>query len=325
MSKIICDVCGTSYPETAEQCPICGCVRPADASSVAEGAEKKEGYTYVKGGRFSKANVRKRNGGPVQPIVRESDDDEKEPTNKGLIITAVLLVVAILLLLVYVFFQFFGGRDGAASKPTTPPSTEALVVECTDLQLDVRRIVFAEANESRMLYVDAYPQNTTDEILFESSDESIVTVSNKGKVTAIAPGEAYITVKCGTVSIVCDVECAFEVESTEETVDETTEVTEPTEVVELKLNRSDITFSYQGESWILYNGEIPAEEIKWTSGNENFCTVENGRVVAVGHSGNYYATITAEYKGQKATCIIRCNFSNSGSGVAGNGGVSEDG
>ena len=25
MSKIICDVCGTSYPDTAECCPICGC------------------------------------------------------------------------------------------------------------------------------------------------------------------------------------------------------------------------------------------------------------------------------------------------------------
>ena len=31
MSKIICDVCGTSYPDTAEQCPICGCSRDAAA------------------------------------------------------------------------------------------------------------------------------------------------------------------------------------------------------------------------------------------------------------------------------------------------------
>ena len=28
MSKIICEVCGTSYPSSAAQCPICGCVRP---------------------------------------------------------------------------------------------------------------------------------------------------------------------------------------------------------------------------------------------------------------------------------------------------------
>ena len=29
MSKIICDICGTTYPDTAEQCPICGCPRDA--------------------------------------------------------------------------------------------------------------------------------------------------------------------------------------------------------------------------------------------------------------------------------------------------------
>ena len=34
MSKIICDICGTSYPETAKQCPICGCVRPGDVQRV---------------------------------------------------------------------------------------------------------------------------------------------------------------------------------------------------------------------------------------------------------------------------------------------------
>ena len=34
MSKIICDVCGTSYPETAAACPICGCARPNSTNQV---------------------------------------------------------------------------------------------------------------------------------------------------------------------------------------------------------------------------------------------------------------------------------------------------
>ena len=54
MSKVICDICGTSFPESATQCPICGCVRPAEVVSVPETEEEKTGYTYVKGGRFSK-------------------------------------------------------------------------------------------------------------------------------------------------------------------------------------------------------------------------------------------------------------------------------
>ena len=29
MSKIICEICGTTYQETADCCPICGCARGA--------------------------------------------------------------------------------------------------------------------------------------------------------------------------------------------------------------------------------------------------------------------------------------------------------
>ena len=42
MSKIICDVCGTSYQDSATQCPICGCVRPIDARVVAGSTEEQE-------------------------------------------------------------------------------------------------------------------------------------------------------------------------------------------------------------------------------------------------------------------------------------------
>lgn len=62
MEKVICDVCGTDYPETAAQCPICGCAR-GDGGQTSAGnttAEERPAYTYTKGGRFSKSNVRKR-------------------------------------------------------------------------------------------------------------------------------------------------------------------------------------------------------------------------------------------------------------------------
>ena len=63
MNKIICDVCGTDYPETAAQCPICGCAS-AGAKTAAGNEpadlEAQAAHSYVKGGRYSKANVRKR-------------------------------------------------------------------------------------------------------------------------------------------------------------------------------------------------------------------------------------------------------------------------
>ena len=36
MSKIICDICGTTYPDTADCCPICGCSKDAAAEFLGE-------------------------------------------------------------------------------------------------------------------------------------------------------------------------------------------------------------------------------------------------------------------------------------------------
>ena len=36
MNKIICDICGTTYPSSAECCPICGC-STADAADALVG------------------------------------------------------------------------------------------------------------------------------------------------------------------------------------------------------------------------------------------------------------------------------------------------
>ena len=36
MSKVICEICGTAYPETAEECPICGCTRDSAAALLAD-------------------------------------------------------------------------------------------------------------------------------------------------------------------------------------------------------------------------------------------------------------------------------------------------
>ena len=61
MDKIICDVCGTSYAENTSQCPICGLARPSKPKAAPSAESDSGSYTYVKGGRFSSGNVRKRN------------------------------------------------------------------------------------------------------------------------------------------------------------------------------------------------------------------------------------------------------------------------
>ena len=67
MSKIVCEVCGTAYPDTSLQCPICGNAKTETVGSSGDTAATDGGYAYLKGGRFSHANVRKRNSGKAEP------------------------------------------------------------------------------------------------------------------------------------------------------------------------------------------------------------------------------------------------------------------
>ena len=87
MNKIVCDMCGTSYPETASQCPICGNAKSENTVTPADSVSQESGYAYVKGGRFSHSNVRKRNNGqkdlprtvaPAKPVKEKPVPQEQE-------------------------------------------------------------------------------------------------------------------------------------------------------------------------------------------------------------------------------------------------------
>ena len=80
MSKIICDVCGSAYSDTATQCPICGTAK-RDSYAVCADSEQKtdNGYHYVKGGRFSHANVRKHNSGKQLARTSSQKAEAQEP------------------------------------------------------------------------------------------------------------------------------------------------------------------------------------------------------------------------------------------------------
>lgn len=268
MSKIICDVCGTTYPETEPVCPICGCARGTSEPTAADSAPEEGGtYEYVKGGRFSKANVRKRNqkavparGAAVPPRRKdpeedyddeedyedEEDDDGGEgENNTGLIILVVVLVLAILAVLAYIGISYFSGNNDRGGKTPNTPNTPATSTS-------------SEPTGSNL------PQPSTDPAPTDSAP------------TETAP--------------------------TEPTTEPTVPVNLPAGFT-LTLNRTDFTLSRPGESWVLYketNG-VKASDITWTSKDPKVATVENGKVTGVdkGHT-----EITAQIGDQKATCIV---------------------
>ena len=318
MSKIICDICGTAYPETATQCPICGSVRPGGVEAVPaateNGEEAPRTYTYVKGGRFSKQNVKKRNrermaSGQYEAPEEDYDDyGDEEKSNTGLVIAVIVLALAIVATLLYIGSRFMRPDElpGSDNRPVatteqTEPSTEETepTIPCQDVMISKQSITFEKKGVAYLLNVTTQPKDTTDEIKFHSSDETVVTVTDGGKLTAVGSGEALITVSCGDKVTQCEILCIFEGETTEPT--ETQETVNPN--AELKLNREDFTMTSKGSTWKLYNGDIPDEQITWTSDNEKVATVKNGTVTATGRG---VATITAEYGGTKVTCVVRC-------------------
>ena len=323
MSKIICDVCGTAYPDTADQCPICGCARSGGnqpAVDMPDGAQAGEERTYtpVKGGRYSAANVRKRNQTARAAAPKAERQAPRNGSNRGLVILAVILALAIVAVLAYIGIQYFPEKLGLSGKKptgttnstTTAPveTTAAPALECTELKLSDTAIELKEEGQAYLLSATPTPANTTDTVTYASADPAIATVNARGKIVAVAPGQTVITVTCGTVQKTCRISCTFKAAVTEPT----TQPTEPSTAADdekLALNREDITFSYQGEEWQLYDGSIGKTLLTWTSDDPSVATVNNGNVVAVGPG---MTEVHAEYNGQKVSCIIRCSFSDEG-------------
>ncbi len=322
MSKIICDVCGTSFPESATQCPICGCVRSVDAKIVAGSTNEVETqtagtYTYVKGGRFSKSNVKKRNRTAAAPA--ESFEQETQPAKEGgkkdvgIVITTVLLLLAIIAVVVYIAVRFFGPvlSTGDAGKDKLPPkndttqnttleTTEDIIptIPCEEVILSKTEVTFESEGAALLLNVSVNPAETTDFITFTSADESVATVSNDGKIIAVGTGETMIVVTCGTASAECKVICNY-TEPTEETTVPEVEVNET-----FTFNREDFTLNAKGQTWKLYSGDIAANQITWTSDNEKVATIKDGVVTAVG-SG--MTKVYGEYGSVKLSCVVRCS------------------
>lgn len=339
MNKINCDVCGTKYPENAEQCPICGCARAAGARPAEDEVVLEEELDVererVRGGRFSKSNVRKRNKNAVRyeshnERVRDQEPDEEEEvaarggSNAVLNVLLVIVIIALLLVTGYIFVKYFlpDIKAGAETTPTTEVTeatedttpTEEPTVPCTGLELvnGGTEVVLTEIGQAWLLNVRVLPEDCSDELVFNTSDMTVAMVDSQGTITAMGEGEAIVIASCGGQTLEFNVSCSFinETEPEETEPEETTPVTEaPTEPplkdVELKVNKTDMTFKMIGQEVTLKvaNG-LTAQEVTWKSENEKIITVdENGLVTCVGWGTT---NIIVSYGDQEVTVVCRC-------------------
>ena len=82
-------------------------------------------------------------------------------------------------------------------KPDSVPA-ESVTLNKTALTLEI--------GDTATLTATITPADTTDQPVWSSSDESVVTVDQSGKITAVGRGEATVTVKAGEASATCTVE-----------------------------------------------------------------------------------------------------------------------
>ncbi len=330
MNKVFCDICGTAYPESAAQCPICGSANRHDADRNMEDETGEAGtYQFVKGGRFSKRNVKARmkRSHTVPPVKTADVETEEEPkSKKGLLIASLLLLALVLVIVIYIALRFFpdipknpgipgpqpsgnaGVTDGPGDQPSEtldPENTEPGSIPCKALSLRDARIDLTEPGATAKISINVSPSNTTDPITYRSGNEAVVSVNQNGQVTAVGEGSAVVTVSCGEFKVQCTVKVTF---PPTDPADEPTQgpTDGPTDAPsQFTLNRTDISFFKAGESWDLYSGTVPLNQITWSSDNEGVATVKNGVVKAVGPGST---KVHAEYNGEKLTCLVRCNW-----------------
>ena len=130
------------------------------------------------------------------------------------------------------------------------------------------------------------PEDSTDDVIWTSSDPTVAAVDENGNVTAKAVGTAEITATAGEVSAVCKL------------------TVKAVEVSEVTLDKTEISLT-EGETAQLTASVKPDnaadKSVTWTSSDPTVAAVSDGKITALS-AGK--ATITATAGGKSATCVV---------------------
>ena len=168
---------------------------------------------------------------------------------------------------------------------TCTVSVKESIVAVTSVTLNKTSLNMTKG-QSETLIATVTPDNATDKtVSWSSSDATIASVDQNGRVTALKSGSATIMAKAGEKSSTCSVTITTPVES-------------------VSLDRTSV-YLEEGQTTTLVATINPndADEktVTWTTSNASVATVTNGVVTAIAEG---VATITASVGGKSATCII---------------------
>lgn len=245
MNKIICEICGTAYPDTADCCPICGCAREYSQNQDEIPSQMPE---YVpegrkKGGLFSAAQKK------FQMDFYDLDDEDEEDedlleafpdipkashehsVNVPVVVVLTVLIALSLLASGYLFFRYdlpgrriaepeTGTTSVSVPSATEMETTEEPTVPCQSIVLTAGAPELTRRGQYWLLHVIVMPEDSTDQLTYVSADENVVTVTPEGRLCAVGNGETSVTISCGKERIICPVTVSIP-EETEATAPET--------------------------------------------------------------------------------------------------------
>lgn len=152
-------------------------------------------------------------------------------------------------------------------------------------------------NEKYQLTAGLNPMDSTDEVIWSSSDEKIAKVDKTGNIEAISAGEAVITAKAGEKTAICKVTVNIPIKS-------------------IYLNKTSIELNAIGDSYQLNASYYPSDAdgaTTWKSDDEGIASVDQtGKVTAVGKGTT---TITVSCGDVKATCTVVSKGESDGSQI----------
>lgn len=166
----------------------------------------------------------------------------------------------------------------------TIPSIYIPSYPVTGIKVSQDTLMLTKKDETAQLsaeVVPSYADNTR--VTWKSSDESVVTVDEKGKVTAVGNGTATITVTSVSGNYTATVAVTVKI---------------PVEIEKITIEAEKKTLTKIGESTELKVKIEPenadAQKLIWKSDNEMIAAVdENGKVTAIGN-GTVIITVTTE-------------------------------
>ncbi len=178
--------------------------------------------------------------------------------------------------------------------------TVAIPVKVTGVLLDKTSATLTSVGETTQLTATVAPTNAANKnVIWESTNTSVATVSSTGLVTAVANGTVDITVTTedGGYTATCQV-----------TVELPSEPSDDGKVTGITLNKSNISFASTWATEQLTATVSPSnatdKSVTWTSSNESVATVDSNGNVTSKSEGTATITATTTDGSYTATCQV---------------------